>query len=136
MSILGIDYGDKKIGLAKSAGTLAMPLKIIDNTGGEKVIEVLKRICQDENIDSIVVGVPLSMSEKGLREVDRKNSQMKKVLGFIEILKMNVSIPVITEDERLSTKMAQNLKRGLRKDLPDDAIAAMLILQSHIDRNR
>lgn len=140
MSILAIDYGDKKVGLAKSDenNKIAVPLTILKNTGLSFLLTELKKVCAAENIDTVVVGVPLSLSSKGkeqfLREVDLNNQQMKKVLSFIDFLKLNINIPVVMEDERLSTKMANGLGRGIRKGGHDDAVAAMLILQSYLDK--
>ena len=135
--VLGIDYGDKKIGLAKGDTNLkiALPLKILENKNQKFVLEELKKIIIEEDIKEIVVGVPLSLGGGNLRPVDFKNEQMKKVLVFISWLKANFKIPVLTEDERFSTKMANNLHKGLAKKKSEDAVAAMLILQGYLDRN-
>lgn len=142
MSILAIDYGDKKVGLAKTDenNRMALPLSILENNGLPGLIAELKDICLRENISLIVVGVPLSMSAAGknqfFRDVDLKNKQMKKVLSFINILKININLPVQMEDERLSTKMANSFKRSIKEKGKDDAVAAMLILQSYLDKNQ
>ncbi len=141
MSILGIDYGAKKIGLAKSDQNnyLALPLEILPNSGKEKVLQRLKSICQEEQIEKIVIGVPISLQpdkrQTFWRQKDLQNKQMREVLAFIEWLKSNVDIPVDIEDERLSTKMANGLRKDLVKKGPDDAVAAMLILQSYLDKS-
>ncbi|OGY46743.1 MAG: hypothetical protein A3A24_02755 [Candidatus Buchananbacteria bacterium RIFCSPLOWO2_01_FULL_46_12] len=141
MSILGIDYGAKKIGLAKSDQfkKLAVPLGTVFNNSKSEVLAKLKNICQQENIDEIVVGVPVSLSTGNsglLREIDFKNQQVKEVLAFIDWLKTNFSLPIGMEDERLSTKMANRLEKDLvKKNGGDDPIAAMLVLQSYLDRN-
>lgn len=138
MSILGIDYGDKKVGLAKSVNGQALPLVILENKNWSFLLLEIKKICQQENIFQIIVGVPLSLGAKKnsefLREADRQNEQMKKVLSFIDFLKSNLNIPVEMEDERLSTKMANSLNKGAGRKQPEDAIAAMLILQNYLDK--
>lgn len=140
MSILGIDYGAKKIGLAKSGqeGKLALPLEILPNTNKEQVLEKLKSICQSEKVEKIVIGVPVSLQagkrQTFWRQKDLQNQQMKEVLTFVEWLKNNFDIPIEVEDERLSTKMANGLRKDLVKKGPDDAVAAMLILQTYLDR--
>lgn len=128
MSILGIDYGDKKIGLAKSVGNLAVPLKILENKGSDFVFKNIENICAEEQIEQIVVGMPRSHS-------GRENAQEKKVEDFIKNLKELLHIEIIPEDERLSTREAQKLSRGVKKGKDDDAVSAMLILQSYLDKS-
>lgn len=140
MTILGIDYGAKKIGLAVSdeQNRLALPLEILIDLSQAAILDKIKEICQKHSIDQIVVGVPISFSaqkkETLLREVDLQNQQMKDVLAFVDWLKKNVDLLIEVEDERLSTKMANGLRKDLVKKGPDDAVAAMLILQSYLDR--
>ncbi|MFA6410531.1 MAG: Holliday junction resolvase RuvX [Candidatus Buchananbacteria bacterium] len=140
MTVLGIDYGAKKIGLAKSdsQNKMAFPLEILINTGRPEILKRIKEVCQENEIEKIIVGVPTSFSPKKkegiLRPVDLENQQMKTVLGFISWLKTNVDLPVDVEDERLSTKLANGLRKDLVKKGPDDAVAAMLILQTYLDK--
>jgi len=141
MSILGIDYGAKKIGLAISDGQdkLALPLEILINTDSKSVLKRIEEVCQNYKIKKIIIGVPVSFSgqkkETLFREVDLQNQQMKEVLAFVDWLKKNTDLPIEVEDERLSTKMANGLRKDLVKKGPDDAVAAMLILQTYLDRN-
>jgi len=125
MSILGIDYGEKKIGLAKSAGSLAVSLGIIENDN--MLFQKIKEICEQGSIERIVVGVPHPHSGE-------KNEQQKKSEQFVNNLKQQLQIEVVIEDERMSTAEAQKLGKGLKKGADDDAIAAMLILQSYLDK--
>lgn len=139
MSILAIDYGAKKIGLAKSneGQTLALPLDIIANESKKQLLIKLQAVCQEHEIIKIVVGVPVSLSNGQvdfIREVDLQNKQMQDVLAFIDWLKSNIALPVEMEDERLSTKMANTLNKGLMKNGSDDDVAAMLILQNYLDK--
>ncbi len=140
MAILGIDYGAKKIGVAKSddSETMALPLEIIANISQSAVLERLKKICHDNDILKIVVGVPISLaagdSQHLIRQVDLQNQQMKEVLEFVSWLAANIGLPVLVEDERLSTKQAAVMNKDLAKRGADDDVAAMLILQSYLDR--
>src|SRR3989338_6403298 len=120
MSILGIDYGDKKIGLAKSAGSLAVPFMILENKGNNFVLKRIKEVCESESIDAIVVGVPSSLG--GGKESD----QHKKVLDFIKILSV-LHKKIFQEDERLSTKMAKKISKDIKNRGDDDATSAMII---------
>lgn len=128
MAVLGIDYGDKKIGFAKSSGSIALPFGIIRNKGFDDLVKNIQKMAQEEDIEEIIIGVPRSMKE------DTRRAQEKKILNFIEMLKTRLSIPLHMEDERLSTKMAQHLARGALGREEDDAISAMLILQNYLDR--
>ena len=140
MVILGIDYGAKKIGLAKadSQAKLAVPLVTLENKNPADLLQKLQAWCQNERIEKIVVGVPISLQparrESFLRDKDLQNKQMQEVLVFVDWLKENFSLPIEVEDERLTTKLANDLQKDLVKKNGDDAIAAMLILQTYLDR--
>jgi len=140
MTILGIDYGAKKVGLAISdeKKQMALPLKILLNTDNNQIFDQIKEICEKNSVEKIVVGVPVSMgngkTKTFWRQVDLQNQQMKEVLNFVNWLKKYLDLSVELEDERLSTKLATGLRRDLVKKGPDDAVAAMLILQSYLDR--
>lgn len=141
MTILAIDYGAKKIGLAKSDAeqSMALPLDIIPHTSKKEVLDRLQSICKEDSIEKIVVGVPVSLSngkKDFIREIDLENQQMKEVLEFINWLSDNIDLPVEMEDERLSTKMAGSLMKGEMKGQDDDAVAAMLILQTYLDKQK
>jgi putative Holliday junction resolvase len=68
-----------------------------------------------------------------MRLRDYENAHMQKVLVFKELLEKKLELPVVTEDERLSTKMARGLGGRRSKEKCDD-VAAMLILQSYLDK--
>jgi len=140
--ILGIDYGAKKIGLAKSDEneSMALPFDIIPNKSKQEVKQKLLEVCEQNDISKIVVGVPVSFSkgksQELIRDVDLENEQMKEVLSFIDWLKGVVELPIEMEDERLTTKMANNMNKGMIKNGSDDDVAAMLILQNYLDRQK
>ena len=125
--LLGIDYGEKRIGLAiaDSKMKLAVPLEIIENKGEDFVLEKLNEIVNRESIEKIVVGMPISLSGK-------EEKQAEVVKQFVDWLKYNINVEVKTEDERLSTKMVESLAKD--KKVEKDAVAAMIILQSYLDK--
>ena len=134
--ILGIDYGDRRVGLAiaEIGSKTAVPYKIIENGSEENLLSQLLEIVKKENVEKIVLGLPLSLSGNGVRQEDYDNSHMQKFLAFKELLEEKLELPVIFEDERLSTRMAENLG-GRKKGEKYDDVAAMLILQGYLDRN-
>ena len=124
--LLGIDHGEKKVGLAMAdtETKIATPYKILIKE--KDPIAKIKEICQQENIEKIIVGLPI-----GLRGVN--SEQYKKVADFIIKLKQEIKLEIIEQDEKMTSIYAQKLMRETKTRKPDDAVAAMLILQSYLD---
>ena len=127
MSLLGIEYGNKKIGLAKSAGAMAVPFGILENRGVDDAIDTLKKLCTTEKIEKIIVGVPKNLAG------GKSGQQLETVRKFIKKLSA-LGLPIIEEDERMSTKLAKGLQKGMQYSGADDASAAAVILQSYLDK--
>ena len=128
--ILGIDYGDKRIGLSLSdpEEKLARRFYTLINEGEEKVLEAIIEEIEKENIEKVVIGLPLGFSGE--------SDQTRKVEKFIGILGENVTIPIIKVNEVLTSKMAQeNLLNAGVKDIKGilDQEAARIILQDYLD---
>ena len=131
--VIGIDYGDSRIGLALSdpMQIIAKPSGIIHNKGEDYVLNELKSIIAENRVEKIVVGMPFGM--KGNDTV-----QTKKVRGFIDFLEQNFDMQIISVDERLSTKSAisslvqQKIDTGREKHRVDETAAA-IILQEFLD---
>ncbi len=130
MRLLGIDYGDKKIGLAfgDSDASVAVPLDVVPNMGDETIRVFAKRV-KSEDIDAIVVGVPLSTG------AHHSSDQLDKARAFIKKLETAVAIPVLEEDESFTTAESIRLQREEGAEAEEDALAAMLILQSFMNRH-
>lgn len=130
--ILAIDFGQKRIGLAVSdeLKIIAKPFKTLENKGKKYVVSQLKNICQNFDIEKIIVGLPKNLSgEEGI--------QAKKVRNFVEDLKGKIKMPVIFEDERFTTEEAEKFlkAKSLKKRIMEkDQLAAFYILQSYLDR--
>ena len=120
---LGIDYGTVRIGLAlgDSEIKLAIPFMVVAS-----VDEILK-VIRDEEIDEIVIGAPLT-----LRSEEGKMSQ--EVDQFIKLIESKLNVPINIVDERLTSKAADVLEGGKKIKAERDAVAAMIILQSYLDR--
>ena len=129
MRILGIDYGDKKIGLAfgESDASLAVPLDVVPNAG-EETIRVFAERAKSEDIDLIVVGVPLSTG--GHHDA----TQLEKTRAFIAALKEVVEIPVAEQDESYTTADSIRLQKEEGATADEDALAAMLIVRSYLEK--
>lgn len=122
--ILGIDWGANKIGLAiaDSHNNLATPLKTVKNL--EEVLAVIKA----EHIEVLVVGKPVTLSGK----VDKFTNGFS---SFVAKLARATGQDINYVDERLTSKAAQKMQlpAGKKEKVREDAVAAMLILQSWLD---
>lgn len=131
--VLGIDYGDSRIGLAMSdpLKIIASPFNTIRNEGNEKCLQVFQSLIKDKDVEAIVVGLPMGL--KG-----QETAQTKKVREFADLL-YALKLPIHLEDERLSSVSAeksmiqQNIKTGHNKGLIDQRAAA-IILQQFLDK--
>jgi putative Holliday junction resolvase len=134
--ILGIDMGDKRIGVAVSdpLGYTAQGLKTIINEGPLRTFPQFTAICKEKEVGTCVVGLPLKMSGE-------IGDRAKLVLAWVEELKKHVTCEVVTWDERLTSVEAQRLM--IRQDLSrkkqkerSDELSAILILQNYLDSKR
>ena len=125
MRVLGIDYGERKTGVAIAEGKLAEPLVVIRHKNTEELISRLAKIIKEKKIEEVVVGV--SEGVMGERQ---------KAFGMS--LAIETGVAVEFEDETLTTKDVQRLsleagmKQKKRKEL-EDAFSAALILQRWVD---
>lgn len=132
MAILGLDVGEKRIGVALADGLLAIPLTVIDRAGEEADLERVLTLAEEHEVKRIVVGLPRSLDGSIGRQAER-------VLSFSSALSESTDVPVDTWDERLSTVSAERLLlgAGVKRDkrrARRDAMAAAIILQSYLDR--
>ena len=132
--LLGLDVGDSKIGVALSdaLGYTAQGLMTFQRRSRWDDVRFLQRLIAEHDVEEVVVGLPLKMN-------GTRSAQTEKVLAFCEFLSKNLSVPVRTWDERLTTVQAiKILKRGhlSRKHRTSlvDKIAAVIILQGYLDR--
>ncbi len=131
--VLGVDYGERRIGLALSDPLhwFAFPFRTLTNEGVEKVVKTLKAIIEEQDVEQVVVGLP-----KGMK--NQETPQTRKVLEFVTYLEQQ-GIPVLMEDERLSSVSARRalqerkIKTGHAKGLVDRTAAA-IVLQQYLDR--
>ena len=134
--IMGLDVGDKTIGVAVSdlMGLTAQGVKTIKRVGKKKDIEALKEIIKERQVNKIVSGLPKNMN-------GTLGPQGEKVIKFCELLEEETGIKIEFWDERLSTVAAErtliqgNVRRENRKGVID-MVAAVIILQGYLDRQR
>ena len=135
MRIMGLDIGDKRIGVALSdpGGILASPFTIIECTGDEEDIRVVIDIIEQHEVGKIIVGLPRLMS-------GTVGQQAVKVEAFVERLRGHTQVPIELRDERLSTvsarRLMQSTGRKTKKKPRYDAAAAAVILQAYLEEGR
>jgi len=129
---LGLDFGDKRIGVAvsDSLGITAQGKGYISRTDLKSDLKIIKNYIKKYSIEEIVVGMPRNMDGS-------YGSRAQKTQEFINFLKNNLDIPIKTWDERLSSKEAEkvlikaDMSRKKRKEVIDQ-MAASLILDSYL----
>lgn len=128
MNIIAIDYGEKRVGVAKGNTDvkLALPFKIIDNKNDHFVILEIKNIIEEEDIEQIIIGVPVNA-------MGDNTNQTNKVFDFISLLEKEINIPIINFDERFTSRQANELFETKEKRKIDD-VAAMIMLQCYFDK--
>ena len=136
MRLLGLDVGDKRIGVALSdeSATLASGLDTLERVGPRKDLKAIAALVREHLVSDVVVGLP--------RRLDGSlGEQAQKVLQFMDELRDVVKVPVVSWDERFTSSMATqaliegNVSRRDRKSVVDK-VAATLILQSYLDSKK
>ena len=136
MRVMGLDVGDKTIGIAISDALLltAQSRPTLRRKDLKSDIEFLRQLAAENEVHQIVMGQPLHMD-------GRESTQSQKVARFAEELKKALDLPVALWDERLTSFEAeQHLEemglnwRQRREQV--DKIAAMIILQNYLDNQK
>jgi len=131
--ILGVDYGEKRIGFATGDLELgiATPLQMIEVRNADQAVKAVKRVCAETEAGKVVVGLPINMDGSEGPAADGARAFAAK-LGEV------LSVPVDTWDERLSTRIAErvlldaDVSRAKRRGVVDK-LAAQVILQGYLD---
>ncbi|PIR45155.1 MAG: Holliday junction resolvase RuvX [Candidatus Vogelbacteria bacterium CG10_big_fil_rev_8_21_14_0_10_51_16] len=128
MRFLGIDYGSHRIGLALSdhAAMFSYPHLVLENKGIARAVELVAKICREEEVGLIVVGE--SLDYKG-----KENKVMVEIRQFAKLLEEKTGIPLELENETLTSAEAERLQG---KNSMHDAAAAAIILRSYLERSR
>lgn len=145
--ILGIDVGERRIGLAISApeGRLAVPLRVLEASGDDSDARAISDIARDEGVEALVVGLPRSLDGS-------RGPQARRIEEFARRLAEVSGLPLELWDERLSSVQARRSPAGgkerpsagsrraggsrRRRRAPIDDTAAAIILESYLQRHR
>ncbi len=134
MKILGVDYGSKRVGLATVDTEVAMafPLRSMPSARPGELAAAIIAAADAEAAGKIVVGLPRRLSGSG-----PAGDTEQAVIELVEALRSRTSLPVDTEDERLTTALVERERReaGLtKKQFDKDAAAAAALLETYIGR--
>jgi putative Holliday junction resolvase len=138
MRLLGIDLGERRIGLAISdpTATLARPLRVLERTASDEaavdaLLDEIDRLSHDDPLGSIVIGLPMKLD-------GRPTEHTPRVRIIADALARRMTIPIVFQDERLSSheadqRLATQERDWRKRKAKLDAAAAAVILQDYLD---
>ena len=136
--MLGVDYGEKRIGLALSdaTGLLASPWKRLANdanltAAARRLADEVRTLQADDGLDAVVIGLPRRLNGEA-------TEQTVRVEKLAELLRSQITVPISLQDERLTSHEAEELLARRERDWRRrkdhlDAMSAALILQDFLD---
>jgi putative holliday junction resolvase len=122
--VLALDYGSARCGCAISdpTGTLATPLEAVADPGSPAGLERIARIVDEQDAGRVLVGLPVTLS-------GMEGPQAGEARDFVAKLSQRVRVPVMTWDERFTTKLAQSTPGRSS----EDSRAAAHLLQGYLE---
>lgn len=136
MRVLGIDFGEARMGLAISdpTGFLASGIGTVKVTGFKSAVEAAAKSAVDNKVELIIVGLPVNMDGS-------QGGRAQKCRDFAKEVGEKSGIKVEMYDERRTTILAAGFMNetgtfGKKRKDAIDTLSAQIILQSYLDRNR
>ena len=128
-SVIALDVGDKKIGVARASlvAKLPEPLDVLNND--KDFISNIQRFINEHNAIKLVIGIPRNLE-------GRETAQSQKIRNFTEDMKKRLGIEIEYVDESLSTKRAEKYLKSIKKDYSLDSISACYILEEFFNHAR
>lgn len=136
MRVMGLDVGDRTVGIALSdgMGVFGQGVTVLRRRDVETDLRRIGALCDERGVEEVVVGLPRSLDGS-------IGPQAVKVLAFVDRLRLHLRVPVATWDERLTTRVAE--RAMIEADVPRrrrrekiDQVAAAVILQGYLDARR
>ncbi len=131
--VLGVDFGERRVGLAIATNNLAEPSSIIEVGNLDAAVEKLAKICQQEKIKEIVLGLPLD-SDGHLGPQAQRAKKFGQKLAEATGLKIIFWDETLTSEEALAKMIQAGKGQKARRKLDD--VAAALILQEYLDSRK
>jgi len=136
MICMGIDYGDKRTGIAVTDGLghMAFGVATLSEGGMRNTALAAAKIASERKVEKIIVGLPKNMDGS-------EGESAKKIRAFADILAEYTNAEILFADERLSTAQAHRYMnetdtRGKKRKAAIDTLSAQIILQSYLDKNK
>ena len=126
-SVLAIDYGEKRIGVARASMIARLPEPLVTLDNNEQLLTELQKLIDSEDVSTVVVGLPRS-----LEGVD--TDQTKKTREFIEQIH-ELGVEVVEQDEAVTSERAISELHQQKKDFDKsdvDQLAAVYILEDYL----
>lgn len=122
MNILGVDYGEKRIGLAwmQTGLDVVLPFGKVEVKNEDQALTELVNLIKEERIDLVIIGLPLNLN-------GTENKHTEKIRKFAEMLKSRVDIKMEYVNEMFSSQQADKMGSGVSRDEK----SAMVILESY-----
>lgn len=129
---MALDVGDARIGIALSdlMKMIASPLETLKVRSADIDTDYIAQLVKEKDVETVVVGLPLRMD-------GNESDQTVKTKTFAAVLENKISVPIVFQDERLTSVSAENalleadMRRDKRKQVIDQ-VAAALILQAYL----
>ena len=136
MKIMAVDYGDARTGLAVCDKTefLASPVGVIEERNAQILAMKVAHMAEQYEVGEIVIGLPINMNGS-------EGPRAQKCRAFAETVGCVTEIPIVMWDERSTTVTAHQILnetnvRGLNRKKVVDEVAAVVILESYLDKRR
>jgi putative Holliday junction resolvase len=126
--ILGIDYGDKRVGLAIAEEAWIRPEKTINNESVDSSIRLIADFVKSNNIDMVVFGLPVPFNNK-------RNERFLITKAFGDKLRSEISVPLEFVSEIFTSKLATDSSYTKKQKTSTDERAACFILETYLDKN-
>lgn len=127
--LLGLDVGEKRIGVAVASAIAKLPQPLDMIPAGDKAIEQIESVIQEEDIEVVVIGIPRNLQ-------GQETSQSKTIRNFAAELDGQIDIPIIFADESMSSVRAEDLRKdNTFKNVSSDSLAACFILEEYFVTN-
>lgn len=129
MKYLGIDFGLRKIGLATGDDVTGLAFALGNIDGGVDAIKAILDRANAEGVDALVIGLPIP-------DAHQKETQLELTKTFVQNVQNSTTTPVFVVDEQFTSAEARRLQKEYPSDMPEDAIAATILLQAFLDGDR
>ena len=133
MRILGLDVGERRIGvaIADESVRVALPITVVERREQPADLDAIASLVQEQGAEAVVIGLPISLNGS-------LGPQAQAVKTFGQELAARLALPIEYWDERLSTveaghRLADAGRRGPKAKARRDAAAAAIILQGYLD---